>query len=428
MDKIRKKALELMKNGYICDNCLGRGFAELLTGMSNDERGKIVRYYVAFLIDSGEDIDIDDSNMHGIKFRNSKIAPKKPEKCVICENFFLEKIDRLAEKIAEKLSGYDFETFLVGTKIPGYLVRNQEKSWMKAGIEFVEPLKREINREIGKRLEKLTGKEADIGDPDITVIVDLNTDRVTLQVKSIFLYGRYSKYVRGIPQSKWICKSCGGKGCRKCDGIGKLYETSIQEIVEKPLIKEFKAKRSKFHGSGREDVDVRCLGKRPFIIELLRPKIRKSSLKKIQSDINKSKKIDVFGLKYASKDDIDKVKHAKYDKTYSAEVLFEDKIEDSKIGTLKKLKGEIILQRTPNRVSHRRADKVRKRILKKIKYEKIGDKKARFEIKGEAGLYIKELITGDEGRTNPNFSDVLDNKVKSIKLDVIKIHTRRKAK
>jgi tRNA pseudouridine synthase 10 len=47
-----------------------------------------------------------------------------------------------------------------------------------------------------------------------------------------------------------------------------------------------------------------------------------------------------------------------------------------------------------------------------------------LQITGESGLYIKELISGDEGRTEPNISELLDNKVKKISLDVIKIHTK----
>ncbi|MEK6910102.1 MAG: hypothetical protein AABW61_03445 [Candidatus Aenigmatarchaeota archaeon] len=36
---------------------------------------------------------------------------------------------------------------------------------------------------------------------------------------------------------------------------------------------------------------------------------------------------------------------------------------------------------------------------------------------------MKELITGDEGRTQPNVSGLINNKVKKLSLDVIKIHS-----
>lgn len=422
-EKITKNAVELMKTQYICNNCLGRQFAELLSGLSNDERGKIIRHYIAFLIDSGEKIDVDTSNFYGIKFRNAKIKPKKPGKCKVCKNFFLENIDTLAKGIVKKLSGYEFDTFLIGTVVSADLLKAEERVWEKSGIEFVEPIKNEINREIGKRIERLTKKKFSIDTPDITAIIDLSINRVELQIRSLYVYGKYQKLARGISQTKWICRECGGKGCVACKGEGKMYKTSVQEIVEKPLIKTAKAKRTKFHGAGREDVDARCLGKRSFIIELVKPRKRKFDLKKIQSQINKSKKVKVYGLNIASKKDIQEVKFSRYDKTYLAKVTFAKKIDKKKLKLLKRLDGKIINQKTPKRVAHRRSKIVRKRKVKKISVKSLGEKKLEVKIKGEAGLYIKELITGDEGRTEPNISTLLNNKVKSIKLDVIKIHS-----
>ena len=424
LDNLREKTITLMKNGHICDNCLGRGFAELLTGMSNDERGRILRLYLAFLIDSGENIEVDHSNFHGIEFRHVKLKPTTPKPCSICGDFFSESISHLAEEISKKLSSYEFDSFLIGTVVSSKLIGRQEKAWMESGIEFVEPIRREINRELGKKGERLTGKRADLETPDITIIADLEKNQINLQVSSILIYGKYQKLARGISQSIWICKSCNGKGCVKCSGEGKVYKTSIQEIIGTPMIKSFKAKRTKFHGSGREDVDVRCLGKRPFIIEMLRPKVRKSDLKKLQSIINKSKKVKVFGLKFASKVDIHEVKTSKYDKTYLAEVTFESDVDKERLKAIGKLNDYIISQRTPRRVAHRRADKIRKRSLVNVKYKLLGKKRVEFKMRGESGLYIKELISGDDGRTNPNFSDLLDNKVKNIKLDVIKVHTK----
>jgi len=422
-EKITKDAVELMKTQYICDNCLGRQFAELLSGLSNDERGKIIRHYIAFLLDAGQKIDIDTSNFYGIKFRNAKIKPKKPKKCAVCKNFFLEKINTLAKGIVKRLSKYEFNTFLIGTVVSADLLKAEERVWEKAGIEFVEPIKNEINREIGKRIERLTKKKFRIDTPDITAIIDLSTNRVELQIRSLYIYGKYQKLARGISQTKWICRECGGKGCVACNGEGKMYKTSVQEIVEKQLIKTAKAKRTKFHGAGREDVDARCLGKRSFIIELVKPRKRKFDLKKIQSQINKSKKVKVYGLNIAQKKDIQEVKFSRYDKTYLAEVTFAKKTNKKKLKLLKNLEGTTINQKTPRRVVHRRSERIRKRKVKKVGVKAVGGKKLELKIRGEAGLYIKELITGDDGRTEPNISTLLNNKVKSIKLDVIKIHS-----
>jgi tRNA pseudouridine synthase 10 len=419
--KIINKAVKILKNP-VCNNCLGRQFSQLLSGYSNEQRGNIIRRFIAFLLDSGEKIGVDLSNFYGIKFRNIKIKPEKPKKCKICKNFFLEKIDQIAKNILKKLEGIEFNTFLIGSIPSDELLKTEEKLWNKVGIEYCETIKSEINRELGKRVEKLTGKKFDLKRPDVTLVVDLNTDSIRTQIRSLFVEGKYQKLVRGIPQTKWLCPKCRGKGCTYCKGKGKLYSTSVQEQIEKPLIKAGQARKSKFSGAGREDIDARCLDFRPFIIELVKPTKRKIDLKKIQKQINKSKKVKVGGLKFTSKYLIKELKTKKMDKTYLVEVTFTKKVDKEKLKKLKELTKEPILQKTPLRVVHRRADKFRKRRVKKIVWKVLSNKKLEIKIRTEPGLYIKELITGDEGRTKPNIAKILENKPRKIQLDVIKIH------
>jgi len=47
-----------------------------------------------------------------------------------------------------------------------------------------------------------------------------------------------------------------------------------------------------------------------------------------------------------------------------------------------------------------------------------------IEVRGEAGLYIKELISGDSGRTRPSISELLKNECTCKELDVMKIHVK----
>jgi tRNA pseudouridine synthase 10 len=47
---------------------------------------------------------------------------------------------------------------------------------------------------------------------------------------------------------------------------------------------------------------------------------------------------------------------------------------------------------------------------------------AEIQITGESGIYIKELITGDSGRTNPSFSELLGTECTVHELDVVKIN------
>ena len=403
---VKEKMIEILKTNYVCDKCLGRSFGQLLTGMTNGERGKILRHYLAMLIDSGEKIDVDDSNFYGIKFHLKKIKPKKPKKCSVCSGLFQE-LKKKVKLIANKLRKYEYKTFLIGCKLTPELIEKEQELWGRVGIEWCESIKTEINRELGIELERMTGKEMNRKLPDITVLIDLNTDSVELNVRSIYVYGKYQKLVRGIPQTKWK---------------RKVFKTSVQEVIEKPLLKQTKSDRTSFHGSGREDVNVRCLGWRPFVLELINPVKRKIDLKKVRKKLKKSKKVKVRNLKIVRKNVVRKIKFADYDKTYRAVVVFKNPVESLK--GLDELKNVMITQRTPTRVLRRRSDKIRRRRVKDIKYKALSKKKVEFKITTQSGLYVKELITGDEGRTEPSISGLINNKVKKIELDVIKIHDK----
>ncbi|MBI2542758.1 MAG: hypothetical protein HYW24_01065 [Candidatus Aenigmarchaeota archaeon] len=224
--KNKEKLLEILKT-EVCDNCLGRQFGMIGHGMTNDERGKILR-------ESGEELT------------KSKI--KEPSICKLCNNFFKDGINNIVKIVLSKVNDLEFKTFLVGCVIPDELERMQESLWEITGIEDVEPIKSEINREVGKKIEKSTGKKFNLKNPDIIILLDLATNSVRIQIKSLYVYGEYQKLVRGVPQTKWICSKCQGKGCIYCKGEGKMYKTSIQEIIEKSLLKITGSKSSAFHG------------------------------------------------------------------------------------------------------------------------------------------------------------------------------------
>jgi len=56
-----------------------------------------------------------------------------------------------------------------------------------------------------------------------------------------------------------------------------------------------------------------------------------------------------------------------------------------------------------------------------LSYEIIDDTTFEMKIKTEGGLYIKELISGDEGRSKPNVSEILGVNAICEQLDVIEV-------
>jgi tRNA pseudouridine synthase 10 len=421
-DKNKKILFELMEltEGKICNHCLGRKFSNIIEANGNVERGEKIR----------EKFQLEDL--------------KADEECDICKNLF-EHIDKtLVRKVEAKIEylNLEYETFLVGSKLESDIIERDEYLNKRLDIE-VEPIKKEVNRIIGKLLEKNLKKEVDFENQDIVIMIDLknlfkedskilkdgtlDNIKVRIQINPIFIEGRYNKFIRGIPQTKWPCRYCKGKGCEKCKGTGKQYPESVEELLSKVVLEKSKGYEAKFHGAGREDIDVKMLGSgRPFVLEIKEPKIRKLDLNKIEEEANliNQNKTKYNNLKFVKRNRKAEIKVSSPDtyKIYRALVKCQNEIKNEDLEKLKEL--NIINQRTPNRVSHRRADKVRIKEVKEIKTKYIDSHKFEMIIKTQGGLYIKELISGDEGRSQPNISDLINNKSICEELDVIEVGIR----
>ncbi|MBI4162929.1 MAG: tRNA pseudouridine(54/55) synthase Pus10, partial [Candidatus Aenigmarchaeota archaeon] len=317
-----------------------------------------------------------------------------------------KKIDMLAKKTAKAVEKYEFSNFLIGTKLSFDLAQREEDFWEKIGIEYCEPLKAEINREIGKRIEIIMGKKFNAKNPDVNIIINLETNKIEILVNPLFIYGEYQKLVRGIPQTKWPS--------------GK-YKNSVEQIIAKPIMPATQGKGHKFHGLGREDIDARCLAWRPFVLEILQPKKRNIDLRRLSKKID-TKKVRIRNAQFSSVNEMRKVKESRAEKTYSCTVV----CENVKKPDLKKLSSlSLIHQKTPQRVLHRRADLLRKRNVKKLITKYVNSKKFALTVRTDAGLYVKELISGDEGRTKPSISELLGQKCSCKDLDVIDIDWKK---
>jgi len=88
---------------------------------------------------------------------------------------------------------------------------------------------------------------------------------------------------------------------------------------------------------------------------------------------------------------------------------------------LEELDGATIEQYTPQRVDHRRASTTRTREVYGIGGELADNRNAELEVDGEGGLYVKELVSGDEGRTEPSLAGLLDVDATVTALDVLAV-------
>lgn len=396
---------KILEYGDICDHCLGRLFAKKSFGLTNEQRGKALR------------------TAHALEY-NIPYQDYKKGTCWVCGDIF-DDIPKWAEKCSEMVKDIEHETFVIGTRVPPMIAESEEMIWSDLSLESPEPLKSEMNREVGKAVSAINGKSGDPKNPQITIILNIDKDECELQISPIYFYGRYFKNVRGIPQTHWDCRACKGKGCEKCGYTGKQYPTSVEELIAEAPVKIFNAEKGVLHGAGREDIDALCIGTgRPFIMEIQNPKIRKYNLKELEKSINESAnpRVGVKLEKWSDKKTVEKLKSHKGHKIYRILVSIDDSISVETVQkAVSSLNGAWIAQRTPNRVSHRRADLVRKRQVIGIRILDVIDGRYRIEVIGDGGLYIKELISGDEGRTVPSLAEILSKPAKVVELDVVNV-------
>ncbi|WP_406662498.1 tRNA pseudouridine(54/55) synthase Pus10 [Methanolobus sp. ZRKC3] len=426
---ILETAKKIISEGPICDNCMGRQFAKLSTGLSNLERGSAIKLSLAMEGDmiykeSGDDTVLKELSTCNPYARKTLGIEGEDKKCWVCLGLY-ETLDQWAKRAVEAIGDREYSTLLVGTKISGLLSENEEILWSECGIAHAEQFKTELNREVGKLIAPLTGKEVDFDRPDILVTLDIAENDIKLQVRSLYIQGRYKKFVRTIPQTRWPCRSCRGKGCEKCEFTGKQYPESVDELIREEVVKATNATDTKFHGAGREDIDALMLGTgRPFVVEALSPTIRSIDLETLEKKINEhaAGKVEVEGLKIVEKDVIEHLKASKADKVYNLKVTFKEPVSKERlISVIDSLVGAEIAQRTPQRVAHRRGDLVRKRRVHGMQLLEKTEEYAIIQVHCDGGLYVKELTSGDEGRTEPSLTGLLEIEATVTELDVISV-------
>lgn len=384
----------------LCDRCLGRMFGKIGTGMTNDVRGRMIR---DALSEMGEDLPAADL-------------------CPVCEDVF-SLMPRFAENVAEAVNEVESENFLVGTKVEPSIVETEKALWEKYGLENPEAIKSELNREIGKLVLPLVHRRVEFKNPQVVALVDTRFGDVKLDIAPLFIGGRYNKYSREIPQTIWPCRECHGKGCPHCHGKGKMYETSVQEIIGDIALEMAEGDEHFFHGMGREDIDARMLGDgRPFVLEISQPKKRFIDLDELEKRSSAGEMAAFNSLHFVQREAVERYKGAASDKVYRVRVKANGKVnKETVVEVALSFKDADIDQRTPRRVEHRRADLVRHRRIHWVTADSFDEDGFDLELETDSGTYVKEFVSGDDGRTQPNFSERLGIKCVVVALDVLAI-------
>jgi tRNA pseudouridine synthase 10 len=422
-DYLVSKAISILKKYPLCDRCMGRMFARLGMELENRERGRAIKTAIVMCLH--ERIAKGDEQALEL-FR--EIAPNIGEParglykrlfdedieeraCTICRDSLDRIIPKATVKAFNELKKWDIQKFIVGARVPFETMTTEERIKTEFSLVYSESIRNEVKREIGKKLQEY-GLSVDFENPEGVVLIELWKPNVRIQVNPVFYKGRYWKLGRNISQSYWPTK------------WGVKYDFSVEQATWE-LKQLMSAEKTVIHAAGREDADARMLGTgRPLVIEVKRPRQRHLPVTKVEEALNEGGKgLVVFKLDgEASRMDVRLYKNelAGIRKLYKALVVSDKPVSDDDLRALEKeFSGRTVKQQTPSRVLHRRADMTRSKKVYRIKNIRVSKNVFYSFIVGEGGLYIKELISGDQGRTTPSYSDVLGGEVQCVDLDVL---------
>jgi tRNA pseudouridine synthase 10 len=167
----------------LCPECFGRLFGRLGHGLSNPERAQ---------------------RLAGIL---GSPRPVLEGPCRLCEGAF----DRWETWITRALTvsaGLEWPRFACGSRWDPETLAREEAMWTEIGTAWGESARGAFNRELGKRIEAVTGAEGRPDAPELVFLADLPAGRVEATILPVYLEGRYRKLDRTLPQTRWPCRRC----------------------------------------------------------------------------------------------------------------------------------------------------------------------------------------------------------------------------
>jgi tRNA pseudouridine synthase 10 len=352
----------------LCDHCLGRLFAKKLGLASNKLLGRKIH----------------------------KILKKKTVRCHICKNVF-DNMHTYLAKMLESSSGYEFKTFLVGATLKPSVLDRDDHIRSRFKLRGIDGIKTSITHELARQFSKKTKRRSQQLDPELTITVDFRTESCCVYSRPVYVFGRYVKEIRGIPQKQKPCENCLGRGCVTCGHHGMTEYDSVEGMLCRYLFERFGAPQAKITWVGGEDSMSLVLGAgRPFFARIANPKKRNPRLPKII----KADKITIRSLRTIPK-------------IPSTPVSFVSKV-DLLISTENPIRQEDIeklgqLQKSTIAIYENSGKRVEKSIHS-VRFKIDSENSFRLFLKIDGGVPLKRLVSGEN--VFPNVSDLISNKSK----------------
>ena len=240
---------------------------------------------------------------------------------------------------------------------------------------------------------------------------------VTCAREPVYLAFRYRKLGRRTPQSSWVVDG-------RVKGIG-----SVEEYVCAAAKAVADCDAVKFAASGREDWDVRMLGNgRPAYAEL--QNCRRWSATDVVGDFAREVAkasngvVEAIQVEIADKAKADAVNASAETKvkTYACVVWFSADRSDEDARRVSASAPLAVQQKTPVRVMHSRSLATREKRVLRLKLTLTNPRFGVLELDTSAGMYIKEFVHGDLGRTEPSLASLAGCDADILQLDVLDVH------
>ena len=365
---------KILKNYDLCEYCTGRIISKIV--------GK------------------PPSKFLGKKYLK-KLGKSDHKTCYICKNIF-DSLEFVISNIFEKSSHFDFKTFHLGITLKPSFLERDDYLKSKFKIKGIENIKFGIAKELAKKISRRTNSKRITDDPDLFIQANFKDESCILRAKPMFVYGRYNKKIRKLPQKQGLCRSCNGIGCHNCDFKGIENLQSIEGKISNLFIKKFDCNQVKINWIGGEDQSSLVLGKgRPFFAKILNPKRRNRILRKT-SDLEGVYLSELQKLSIQPKGSI----------PFKSEVSITiDTKKPISSNQLKKLK---ILENAEIQDFSRDKRRIKKRIYK-VGYKKLGKTSFILDLFADGGISIKSLI--QQSDLVPNVSELLENQCECKKFD-----------
>ncbi|MGI0046994.1 MAG: tRNA pseudouridine(54/55) synthase Pus10 [Nitrosotalea sp.] len=379
---VMERARGILREHPLCDNCLGRLFAEKLGVISHKRLGYTIR---------------------------NRLKQKQPKTCYICKNL-MSSLDLHVRKMIEISKEYQFSTFLIGAVLQPSVHDRDDVIRSKLKLRGITSIKSDITREMGKSFSRKARVKVDYQNPDMVFTIDLKKDYCEIKPKAILLQARYTKNIRGLPQKQKPCDQCEGKGCFVCDFHGIREFNSVEGKVAKFLIEKFGAQQAKVTWIGSEDESSLVMGNgRPFFVKLVNPHKRRISLpKKIDLD-----GVSIHGLRVIVKIPSDPVR---FRTEVVMEIEAENEISPDLLEGLGRLKGHHI-------VLYESSGYKNKKTIYGIKFKRESDISFKIMMESDGGIPLKRFVAGQE--VEPSVSSILETNCKCKLFDFHKITVTR---